>query len=258
MTEWILDILQLPDACLVDKKITKVFFTRNFELTNIEKAMLDDFQVVVSINWIASIKPDNSNIPAITDIDFTFEEIQVIAVQTTTKSFDKYKLKLAEFVQKYIPYHILLVVYCDTKAIFNTCTKRINANDSNKRVIEKMLSTEDILSENLSPEDIAFIDSLKFFNQGKANLKVLYDSYFQKLVALQTAEIKGEFAPRTSERSMQDVALMGQIDQLKTEIMQLQRTAKRETQMNKRVELNTIIHSKKQQIESLKKLITAT
>lgn len=258
MIDWILDILQLPDACLVDKKITKVFFIRNFELTNTEKAMLDDFQVVVGVNWIASIKPDNSNIPAFIDSDFTFEEIQVIAVQTTTKNFDKYKLKLAEFVQKYIPYHILLVVYCDTKAILNTCTKRINANDSNKRVIEKMLTSEDILPENLSPEVSAFIDSLKFFNQEKTNLKVLYDSYFQKLVALRTAEIKGEFAPRTSERSIQDVALMGQIDQLKTEIMQLQRTAKKETQMSKRVELNTLIHSKKQQIETLKKLITAT
>ena len=254
----ILEILQLPEACLVDKKITKIFFMRNFELTTAEKLMLDDFQVVVGFNWIASIKPDNSNIPAFTGDDFTFEEIQIIAVQTTNTNFDKYKLKLAEFVQKYIPYHILLVVYCDTKAIFNTCTKRINANDSNKRVIEKMLSTEDILRENLSPEVSAFIDSLKFFNQEKANLKVLYDSYFQKLVALQTAEIKGEFTPRTSERSMQDVALMGQIDQLKTEILQLQRNAKKETQMNKRVELNTVIHSKKKQIESLKKLITAT
>lgn len=258
MIEWILDILQLPDACLVDIKITKVFFTRNFELTNTEKAMLDDSQIMVSSRWIASIKPNNSNIPAFFNSDSTYEEIQVISVQTTDQSFDKYKLKLAEFVQKYIPYHILLVVYCDTKAIFNTCIKRINANDSNKRVIEKMLSTEDILRENLSSEVSAFIDSLKFFNQGKANLKVLYDSYFQKLVALQTAEIKGEFTPRTSERSIQDVALMGQIDQLKTEIMQLQRTAKKETQMNKRVELNTLIHSKKQQIESLKKLITAT
>jgi len=258
MIDWILDILQLPESCLVDKKITKVFFTRNFELTTTEKAMLDDFQVVVGVSWIASIKPDNSNISAFTGSDFTFEEIQVIAVQTTNQSFDKYKLKLAEFVQKYIPYHIFLVVYCDTKIIFNTCTKRINANDSNKRVVEKMLSTEDISPENLSPEFSEFIDSLKFFNQEKTNLKVLYDSYFQKLVALQTAEIKGEFAPRTSERSVQDVELMGQIDQLKTEILLLQRNAKKETQMNKRVELNTLIHSKRKQIESLKKLITAT
>lgn len=258
MIDWILKILQLPESCLVDKKITKVFFTRNFELTTTEKAMLDDFQVVVGSSWIASVKPNNSNIQAFIDSNSTYEEIQVIAVQTTNHNFDKYKLRLAEFVQKYIPYHILLFVYCDTKIIFNTCSKRINSNDSNKRVIEKMLSTEDISPENLSPKVSAFIDSLKFFSQEKTNLKVLYDSYFQKLVALRTAEIKGEFVPRTSERSLQDVELMGKIDQLKTEIVQLQRNAKKETQMNKRVELNTLIHSKRKQIESLKKLITAT
>lgn len=257
MIHWIMDILQLPESCLVDKKITKVFFTRNFELTTTEKAMLDDSQVVAGSSWIASVKPNNSNIPAFIDSNSTFEEIQVISVQTTTKNFDKYKLKLAEFVQKYIPYHILLVVYCDTKAIFNTCTKRININDSNKRVMDLMLFTEEILNKEPTLKQSAFLNSLKYFNQDKPNLKVLYDSYIQKLVALQTSEITGEFAPRTSERTIQDVERMEQINLLKSEIVQLQNKAKKESQLNKRVELNTLIHLKKEQIKLIKYHLTA-
>lgn len=257
MTNWILEILQLPESCLVERKITKVFFKQNFELTISERLMLEDSSIVVGINWLASISPKNSNIPAIINPDSTFEEIQVIAIQTTNQNFDKYKNKLAEIIQKYIPYHILLIVYCDNKLIFNACTKRINTNDSKKRVMDLMLFTKVVTNQEPTSETSAFLNSLKFINLDKQNLKVLYDSYIQKLVALQTSEITGGFAPRTSERTMQDVERMEQINLLKNEIVQLHNKAKKESQLNKRVELNTLIHLKKEQIKMNKNLITA-
>jgi hypothetical protein len=257
MTNWILEILQLTESCLIETKITKKFFKTNFELTMSERLMLEDSSIVVGINWLASISPKNSNIPAIKNPDSTFVEIQVIAIQTTNQNFDKYKIKLAEFIQKYIPYHILLIVYCDNKLIFNTCTKRININDSNKRVMDLMLITDEIPNQEPTSKISAFLNSLKYINQDKPNLKVLYESYIQKLVALQTSEITGEFAPRTNERTIQDVERMEQINLLKSEIVQLQNKAKKESQLNKRVELNTLIHSKKEQIELIKNLLTA-
>ncbi len=257
MTNWILEILQLPESCLVDKKIAKNFFKRNFDLTTSEKLMLEDFSTVVGINWLASISPKNSNIPSILNPYSTFEEIQIIAIQTTNQNFNKYKTKLAEIIQKYIPYHILLIVYCDNKLIFNTCTKRININDSNKRVMDLMLFTEEISKKEPTSKNSTFLISLNYVNQDKPNLKVLYDSYIQKLVALQTSEITGEFAPRTIERTIQDVERMEQINLLKSEIVQLQNKTKKESQLNKRVELNTFIYLKKQQIESIKNIITA-
>jgi hypothetical protein len=257
MIEELIHILQLPERCLVKKKITKAFFKRNFEMTSAERTMLDDFSVVTATDWLASINPHSSNIPAHADSDYTFEEIQVIALQTTTDNYDRDKLKLIDFIHKFIPYHILLAVYCGEKVVVSTCLKRVNANDSNKRVMDKKFITEELVLDSNDDKVKAFIQSLAFSGLDKTNLKTLYDSYTQRIVALQTAAVTGEFVPRPNDRTKQDVEYLAQIESMETEIVKLQSQAKKETQMNKRVELNTKIQQHKQEIEHIKTLITA-
>jgi hypothetical protein len=47
-------ILQIPERCMVHKKITKAFFKRNFDLISGEKTLLDN---LIAIDWLASISP---------------------------------------------------------------------------------------------------------------------------------------------------------------------------------------------------------
>ena len=142
MTQEIVNILQLPSKCVVNKKITKVFFKRNFPLTLSERTLLDDFTAVKSIDWIASINPTSSNIPQYMDNTRTFEEIQVIVLETGPNQLNKLQGRLTELVQKYIPYHILLVIHDGENMIWNVCQKRINANEPEKRVIENRVISE--------------------------------------------------------------------------------------------------------------------
>lgn len=256
MIERILSILNLPEKCSVNKKITKAFFKRNFELTKNERNLLDDFSVVVSIDWLASISPSNSNVPAFVTSDVTFEEIQVIALQTNSNNYERDKIRLFDFVQKFIPYHILLVVYNDKVMSWNAYLKRINENDSTKRVAEKGFSTEDIPLKNLTKNQKAFYNGLSFTKLDKTNLKTLYNGYIQQIVALNAAEIRGEFAPKPAERTQQDVVYLEKIAQLEKEIVTLTNLATRETQMSLRVEYNLKIQQKRAQIEEIKKLIS--
>jgi hypothetical protein len=256
MLHQLLTILQIPDNCLVNKKLTKAFFKRNFDLTTLEKNLLDDFDCVKSIDWLASVSPSTANIPAYHDAEYTFEEIEFIALGTTTSQFERNKFRLAELLQKYIPYHVLVFIYADETFMINTCLKRINLSDSNKRVPEKQFYTQ-ALRLNDSNEAVGiFFKSLAFASKDKINLKTFYDSYVQQMIALQTADITGCFTPRNSERTKKDVEYLEQIKKLETEILQLQNIAKKETQLNRKVELNTDFQNKKQQIENLKKLIT--
>jgi hypothetical protein len=254
--EKIINILHLPQKCLVNKKITKAFFKRNFELTKNERNLLDDFSIVVSIDWIASISPSNSNVPVFTSANSTFEELQVIALQTNSMNFERDKTRLFDFVQKFIPYHTLLVVYSDEVMSWNTCIKRINENDSTKRVTENIHSTEDIPIKNQTNHQKAFFSRLSFNKLDKTNLKTLYIGYIQQIVALNAAEVRGEFAPQPAERTKQDVVYLEQIAQLEKEIVTLTNLATRETQMNLRVDYNLKIQQKRKQIEEIKKLIS--
>ena len=75
-------ILQIPERCLVNKKITKAFFKRNFDLTSSEKALLDDFNAISTIDWFASVSPSNSNInPYNQDQALYFQQQKVSSYQ---------------------------------------------------------------------------------------------------------------------------------------------------------------------------------
>ncbi len=256
MLSEITSIFQIPVDCLVNMKITKAFFKRNFELSLSEKKLLDDFTTVIQIDWLASFKPDNANMASVNTEQAVFEEIQIIAVQTSENNFDKNKLRIAELIQKYIPYHTLLCIYNSADCMFNTCDKRINQNDSTKRTIEKFYFSENISFSNPSPKQNLFLKCLNFPNLDKHNLKTFYDSYTTRIIALSAADITGNFIVRLTERSKNDVRYIEKITQLNAEILTLQNQAVKESQLNLQVQLNAEIQQRRKEIRELEDIIT--
>lgn len=251
------NILQLPESCIVNTKLTKAFFKRNFDLTLSERKLLDDFSIVVTLDLIASIKTTNSNISSYSDDLMQYVEILVIAVQTSNEEFEKSKIKIAELIQKYIPYPILLCVYSDNAFILNTCDKRINRNEANKRTVEKSYYSENIELNSTNEKQIAFLNSLLFTGLEKQNLKTLYDNYTSRIIALKAAtEISGDFQIRKNEQSKQDVLLLEEITLLQSEIVSLQNQIKKETQLNIQIDINNRIQQKRKQITELQHKIT--
>jgi hypothetical protein len=244
-------ILQLPVRCLLNRKITKAFFKRNFDLTTAERVLLDDFSAIESINWVASISPGNANIIAFKEDALIFEEVQVITVQTTTVDFERNKQKIADLVQKYIPYPILLCIYHAQAFVLNTCDKKVNQNDSSRRTIEKRYFTEDILLNDADKTRQDFLKSLNFINLDKTNLYTFYISYTQRIVSLQVAQLSGVYIPRTQSRTQEDILRLERIEELQKEIVGLDSQAKKETQLNQRVQLNLLMNEKRKEVERL-------
>lgn len=250
------EILRLPERCMTGKKIPKTFFKRNFDLTSAERALLDDPARIIGIEWIASISPGSSNINVYRDEEYIYEEVQVISVQTTASDFEKNQYKITELVQKYIPYPILLCIWYNHTFVLNACDKKVNQNDSNRRTIGKRHTTEIVNYPNLTGQQQAFLDSLNFRELDKTSLKTFYEAYIQRLIALQTADLSGMFVLRTQHRTQDDLVHLEKIATLEKEIQLLHYEAKKESQLNQRVAINTLIHEKRTQIEALKALIT--
>lgn len=250
-------ILNLPERTLVNKRLTKAFFKRNFDLTLSEKSLMDDYSIVIGLDWLASISPNTANIATYQDATSTFEEVQVISVEIGIPGFERNSQQVAELVQKYIPYHLVLCVYSGDRFLFNTCDKRINQNDASRRTIEKRYFTEAIKRKGNEERQEEFLASLSFDKLHKTDLKAFYNSYTQRIIALQTAGISGLFVPRSQSRSEADRAHLEKIENLTGEIAVLQARAKKETQLAVRVRLNTEIQQKRKEIDLLKHLITA-
>jgi len=244
--------MQLPEKCLLNKKLTKAFFKRNFPLTLSERKMLDDANIILQMDWIASIKPQNSNIAAYIDADYAFEEIQIITAMLSDDELEQHTNKVIDLIQKYIPYPLLLVVYDSNKCLWNTASKRIHLNDATKRTIESSLCTEWIDIDYPKENHQLFLKQCAFEYLDKHNLKTCYQSFESNITSLQAASVIGEYIIRPVERVKADVLKMQTIKALENEIIVLRNKALKETQLSTQVEINAQVQNKLRQIESLK------
>jgi hypothetical protein len=151
---------------------------------------------------------------------------------------------------------MLLIVHDGMNSIWNVTYKRINQNDNNKRTIDRKFTTDSITANTTNKVHEAFLEALSFSKVLSTDLKVLYDGYVQCFVGLSTAPIIGTFETRPTERTKEDVERLERITTLEKEITTLTNVAQKETQLNRRIELNTQVQQKRKQIESLKNSIT--
>lgn len=248
-------VLQLPERCLVNRKITKAFFKRNFVLTVAERSLLE--LQISQIFWVASLNPDNSNIPAFQKEEEIYEEVQVIIVTTTLENFATIHFKVAELIQKHIPYAILLCITSGDQTVWSTYQKRVSQTDATRRIIHQRFFTQIIPAAPTNVLEQQFLESLSYGRLNKGNLQELYASYTACIIALQAAAMNGLFVVRTADRTREAMQSLARISLLGQEINSLSRTAQKETQLNRRVSFNLQIQAKRAEIIILKEALKA-
>lgn len=246
-------ILNIPERCLINKKITKAFFLRNFVLSAVEKKVLNN---IVNMDWLASIKPTNSNINESKSELYLFEEIQVMVCSLTTNTLKNDIDKYTSLFQKHIPYPIVLIVENDEEFVFTACDKRINQSDKSKRTIEAFINSPAISKLYKNELTESFFNALDFALLDKTNLEMLYKSYINAIVQFQSATITGSFNKRSTARTEQDLKHLENILKIEKEIITLSNQIKKETQLNTKVSLNVEIQKKRNEIENLKALLS--
>jgi hypothetical protein len=235
---------------LLEKKLTKAFFLKNFELSASEKKILNSS--IAQMEWLASIKPNNSNIQSVINEQFAFEEVQIMICTIGNEKLDAVANTCIQLFQKYIPYQMLVIIENDQEFIVNTCEKRINQNDKTKRTIENYYSTK-VLSKLYKDDNTdAFLKSIDFATIDKTNLESFYQSYINSIIQLNSASVTGVFQKRTNTRTKEDLELLNKMEELEKDISKLANQIKAEKQQSQKVTLNIAIHQKKKQVENIK------
>jgi hypothetical protein len=247
------NILKIPERNVLDKRLTKAFFLKNFDLSTSEKKLLNNS--IQQMNWLASIKPVTANIPAVINDEYKYEEIQVMVCTITDNTLDALAEKCMQLFQKYIPYQMLVIMEDSNEFKINASDKRINKAETSKRTIERHFITDKLsklYKNNLSDK---FFRALDYSNLDKTNLKLLYKSYIQALVQFQAANITGSYQKRTNARTQKDMKHLERLEQIEREIVSLSSQIKKVTQLNEKVQLNIEIQKKRKEILELKKLL---
>lgn len=245
------NILTLPQRCIVDKKLTKAFFLKNYALTVSEKKLLAE--KVESMQWLGMISPSNANIAAVKTTEHDFSLINVFVITLHGTGINPDGPKSIQLLQKYLPDQAMVIVQNEFEFVVSTCDKRINQADKSKRTIERYYTTEPIAKLYKKESIQAFFEALAFSSLDKTNLQTAYASYNTAIVQLKAAAMTGTYKTRSKVRSAADLVVLSQIEEKEEKITALRNQLKKETQLNAQVKLNMAIQALKNSIEQHKK-----
>jgi hypothetical protein len=246
----VIDALAIPDDALVEQRVPKRLLLEQGAPTAADKRRIQDG--IEELTWVAALKPTNIGVSAFRD---EMREYLEIAVLTLVLRPEAKPPRLVELIHRAIPYPVVLVAETSEAVSLSLAHKRWSQGEAGKVVIEDVRQ----VSLNLtapSPEETLFLASLAVSRLPAGDMYALYDGLLNRLAALEAARITGGFGPPDSaERAS---ALRDGLDahaRLRQDIALLRAQAKKEKQLNRRVEINLEIKRLEATLAATEKLL---
>ena len=216
--------LNISDSCFIGNTIYKKLFYENADLASGDKSLFTD--AINKITWVYCLKPETINIPPFKDQVRDYPEIEVIEVDVNKD----YKLKrIAEIIMRTIPYPMLLIFKWEDKKQLYVAHQRVSQSDSSKNTIEEFIST-DWLHNNSALFAKLDVKQMRFTN--------FFALYSDIVDAISIYKVSDVIADNTSITGAEARALSAQIEDIEGQITSLRAKLKKESQFNRKMELN--------------------
>jgi hypothetical protein len=229
----IINALAIPDEALVEQRVPKKLLLEQGAPTAADKRQIQDG--IEEMTWVAALKPINIGVPAFQDAVREYLEIAIltVALRPTAKP-----PRLIELIHRAIPYPLVLVTEHRDAVNLSLAHKRWSQGEAGRVVIEDVRQVP-LNLDTPSAEEASFLASLAVSRLPARDLFALYDGLLERLAALEAAQITGDFVPPDSAGRAS--ALRDGLDthaRLQRDLAVLRTQAKKEKQLNRRVELN--------------------
>lgn len=233
----LLAALALPADALVEQRVPKKLLLEQGAPTAADKRRIQNG--IGEVIWFAALKPTNIGVPAYRDEVREYLEIDVIAADLRDSAEGS---RLTELIHRAIPYPVVLVVAQGEGVSLSVAHKRWSQGEAGAVVVEEMRATTVFRPDKPSECEVAFLDSLAVSGLQARDLFTLYQGWFDRVMALDASVITGTFAlPESVEHAAARRDALAAYDRLTREIAILRAQAQKDTQMNRRVELNLAI-----------------
>ncbi|WP_282376804.1 DUF4391 domain-containing protein [Pseudomonas sp. PS01302] len=253
--EAFIEHLSIPRSCELNKPVFKKLFLENGVLDIADKTALKDD--VDKIRWLYTLKPATINVAAYVDSERDFSEIAVLQVDLTSTKRLK---RIATFMQRSIPYPLILVFSQENYVCLSVADKRINQSDKEKWVVEDILYTDwiDLAAPTLA--QAAFLEDCNINSFSFANFLSFYKSLRERVIAINCAthsgryerDVVGNIESKPSESRLERLREFERLNLQKSEIAN---KLKKEKQLGRQVELNTKIKQINDVIEKIRESI---
>ena len=216
--------LNIPDSCFIGSTIYKKLFYENANLSTSDKSLFTD--TINKVVWLYCLKPETINIPAYKDEVREYPEIEVIEVILNKE----YGLnRIAEIIMRTIPYPMLLIFKLEDKIRFYMAHQRTSQSDSSKNTIEEFIST-DWLSNDSDLFAKLDIKQMRF-----TNFYTLYSDIVDAISIYNLSAIMPTDDTITGDKARE---LSAKIEDIEQRIANLRSKLKKESQFNRKMELN--------------------
>ena len=216
--------LNIPDSCFVGSTIYKKLFYENAHLSSSDKSLFTD--TINKVVWLYCLKPETINISAYKDEVREYPEIEVIEVILNKE----YGLnRIAEIIMRTIPYPMLLIFKLEDKIRFYVAHQRTSQSDSSKNTIEEFISTDWV------GNDSALFAKLDIKQMRFTHLYTLYSDIVDAISIYNLSVIIPTDDTITGAEARE---LSAKIEDIEQRIANLRSKLKKETQFNRKMELN--------------------
>lgn len=229
--------LNIPKSCEIGSAIYKKLFYEKADLSSSDKSLFVDN--INKITWLYSMKQDNINVKPYKDDYRDYPEIEVIEVEI---SKDVKLHRIAEIIMRAIPYPMLLIFKLNDKFKFYMAHQKINQNDSSKNTIEEFIYTDWLDYDSPIPYRLD-IKQMRF-----TNFYAFYSDLIDAMSIYNASIILSSNINMTGDEARKFTSKVEFIEQ---EIATLRTKLKKETQFNRRMELNIQIKKQEKEKENM-------
>jgi hypothetical protein len=230
----LIDDLGLPAEARVDQRIPKQMIVDNARPNAADRRCLRE--AVERVDWVASLKPSTSGVPAVDERGRAYVEIAVVAaVLRATRP----RRRLAELLHRTIPYPVVLLGETPSGCFVSLAHKRESRGAGDVVVVDGELVELEWDRDAVDPAVTQFRQQFALELQARTSLASLYSSWVGLVLAALAARLSGHFEwPLTAERTAARQANILLCSQLDSRIARLRAAAHKERQLARRVELN--------------------
>ena len=218
------DYFHFPDSCSVNNTIFKKLFYENGDLTGADKALFTE--KIDKITWLYCLKPETIHIKPYKDEVREYQEIEVLEVVLAADTKVK---RMAEIIMRTIPYPMVLLFRLNYKVQLWLAHQRISQKDKNKNMLEDFIATD-----WLAFDDRLF-DRLDSRKMRFTNCFTLYSDLVDAISIYHAECITGTATAFSGEKAR---LFVDEIEALEEQQHSLRAALKKETQFNRKMEMN--------------------
>ncbi len=239
-------MLEFPKEAQVDSVIPKKDFFEQTEMSSRDKNIFTNY--IKQIKWLYSLQLETVNIKPYSDEEKDYEEIEVI--QVILKKETEYLERIADLIHRGLPYPLIIIFKLNNKFLISVAHKRNSKQDYGKVTLTDMRYTPWISENFLDEFDEKLLDKLAIGNLNQGDFYKMYSSVVDVIILSNGSREIGREVTVPVEKVKE---INNEIYYINQDIKEKKAELKKETQFNKKAEINMKIYSLKQAIENLRK-----